>query len=212
MLNFFPNSARATSTISCHCFKDRNYDPKNPEKTDTYILATAHNSFMAATYSISKREVIQARMKGVSAHNLWVAIFAAKSIGKTPGDMIAARKQAPSWTAAFKNMKIDLKKSLPVLASLLEKNPSDEELSMAVVDLTLFMRFKADEEELRKIRSMGATNKEAVISFFLAKKTRQPASVIFERVKSKKSTWGRQVDQLGLLPGSLGLEIDRMLD
>ena len=43
-----PLAAVAMPTINCHCFRDRSFDPQQPQAADGYFLATAQNSFFAA--------------------------------------------------------------------------------------------------------------------------------------------------------------------
>jgi hypothetical protein len=45
----------AESTINCHCFQDRTYNPTDPPASDDYILATSFNSFLARSFGITKR-------------------------------------------------------------------------------------------------------------------------------------------------------------
>lgn len=43
---------------SCHCFRDREYDPANPAKSDEYLLATASNTLLATAYGVPKRDIV----------------------------------------------------------------------------------------------------------------------------------------------------------
>ena len=42
----------AQSTINCHCFLDRSYDPADKFAADEYILATSFNSLLAKSFDI----------------------------------------------------------------------------------------------------------------------------------------------------------------
>ena len=54
----------AESVTSCHCFKDRTYNPSKKFAADGYILATSFNSLLAEYFAISKRQIIQHKMQG----------------------------------------------------------------------------------------------------------------------------------------------------
>jgi hypothetical protein len=47
-----PMPALATSAITCHCFRDRSYDPAQPSMGDPYFLATTQNSFFAIVFPL----------------------------------------------------------------------------------------------------------------------------------------------------------------
>ena len=44
----------AESTINCHCFQDRSFDPGDKFAADDYILATSFNSLLAKSFDITK--------------------------------------------------------------------------------------------------------------------------------------------------------------
>ncbi|RUM40181.1 MAG: hypothetical protein DSY80_10670, partial [Desulfocapsa sp.] len=51
-------------TSSCHCFKDRVYNPEKKFTADKYLLTTSFNSFIAANFQLSKSQIVMMKMKG----------------------------------------------------------------------------------------------------------------------------------------------------
>ncbi|HDS16446.1 MAG TPA: hypothetical protein ENN66_07550 [Proteobacteria bacterium] len=49
---------------SCHCFRQREYDPGNHFAADTYLLATSFNSLLARYFGVEKKELVLLKMKG----------------------------------------------------------------------------------------------------------------------------------------------------
>ena len=88
---------------SCHCFRDREYDPASPDKSDEYLLATAANSLLSAAYGVPKRGIVEARMSGVSGEDLWISTYAAHRQGEAAGVLLTARTAAASWRDVFRS-------------------------------------------------------------------------------------------------------------
>jgi hypothetical protein len=67
--------AFAESTINCHCFQDRSYDPGDKFAADDYLLATSFNSLLARSFDISKEQVVILKMEEkVSQDDLLVGL------------------------------------------------------------------------------------------------------------------------------------------
>jgi hypothetical protein len=93
---------------SCHCFRDRDYDPANPGKSDGYLLATATNTLLSAAYGVPKRDIVQARMAGTSGEDLWISTYAAHRQGTVAGVLLTTRAAAASWRDVFRSRGGDL--------------------------------------------------------------------------------------------------------
>ncbi len=100
------STAFAETAITCHCFKDRSYDPQQPEKVADYLLATTQNSFFAEVFGIKKFEVVKSRMSGTSAEDLWLAYYLAGRGGIEPEALLNARALDGSWAVVVN--KLDL--------------------------------------------------------------------------------------------------------
>jgi hypothetical protein len=72
----------AASTVNCHCFQDRSYDPGDKFAADDYILATSFNSLLAKSFDISKKQVVMLKMnEGVNQDDLLVGLKLTKLTG-----------------------------------------------------------------------------------------------------------------------------------
>ena len=71
----------AESTVNCHCFQDRAYDPQRAYAADPYFLATTQNSLLANLFGLSKKDVVRAKMAGANGDSLWVSHYLAKKSG-----------------------------------------------------------------------------------------------------------------------------------
>lgn len=68
-----PLPVAANPTISCHCFQDRSYNPRQPAAIDPYLLATTQNSLIAAVYQVPKRDLVRSKMTGTPNDEIWVS-------------------------------------------------------------------------------------------------------------------------------------------
>ena len=94
-------AAQAVSTPSCHCFRDRSFDPERPSAADPYLLATTQNTLFSLVFEVPKKSVVQAKMTGTTGANLWVAYWVAARSGLRAEDLLEARRGSNGWTSAF---------------------------------------------------------------------------------------------------------------
>lgn len=206
-----PGPAPAAPIVSCHCFKDRDYDPADPGKTDVYLLATTANTFLAAAYGFPKAEVVRSRMSGVSGEDLWIAAYAADRLGLRREELLLRRKSAGSWPAVFTALGAALEPLGPVFVAALAGKGGDESLARVVVARTLEGRLGADRKDLDELTKRGATIQEMVLAICLGRWSRRPAAKIYAEVKTGAVTWSGLLKRLGRVPSQMESEIPREL-
>ena len=87
------DNAFAESTINCHCFQDRSFDPGDRFAADDYLLATSFNSLLAKSFDISKKQVVMLKMdEGVSQDDLLVGLKATKLTGGYLEQLLGLRR------------------------------------------------------------------------------------------------------------------------
>ncbi len=177
------------SAINCHCFTDRSFDHQQPEKVVPYLLATTQNSFLAVAFNAQKFKLVKDLMSGVPADQLWISHYVAARSGYDQGSVMMMRQADENWRAALREAGLSEGQLPPALGAALEKN-DDAQLAAAVVDEALLYLLQVDAAELKLVRSAGADNREAILSFFLAKRTGQSAPVIYQSVVSGATNWG----------------------
>ena len=170
--------------VSCHCFRDRSFDVASPAAVDPYLLATTQNSLLAATFGISKKAVVQAKMTGADGGQLWVSQFLARSSGRSAEQLLEARGKASSWAEALETAKVELPGSLQPAAH------SDTALAAAVVDQVLAARLGASPEVLGRLRMAGAADAEVIAATYLGLRTDKPPTVLLDAVRTGAASWG----------------------
>lgn len=134
---------------SCHCFRDRDYNPANPGTSDEYLLATASNTLLSAASGMPKREIVEARMSGTSREDLWISTYAARRQGADAGVLMTARAAAASWRDVFRSRGGDLESLGPWFVAALAGGAGDEFLSRMAAAETLVARLGTPRAEPR---------------------------------------------------------------
>lgn len=179
----------AESTLNCHCFTERSYDHQNPEKVVPYLLATTQNSFLSVAFNSPKFRLVKDLMSGVPAEQLWISHYFAARFSTDSQSLLLIRKVKGNWRDALQEEKLSEDLLAPSFVAPLQA-ADDQHLASAVVDEALLYLLGVDAEQLKAIRAAGADNREAVLSFFLAKRTEQKATDIYRSVTTGATNWG----------------------
>jgi hypothetical protein len=204
-----PGAARSAA-VSCHCFRDREYDPARPAASDVYLLATASNTFLAASAGIPKREIVQARMSGTSGEDLWIAAHVARRRAEDARAVLQARAGAPSWREFFRTGGGDLERLGPRFVAALASGAPDTALAWIAAAEALAERVGTPWEQLDTLAGAGAGYQETVVAAFIGMWARQPAPRVFEAARAGAG-WSGQLAALGKVPKEMETEIPASL-
>jgi hypothetical protein len=188
-LSFLSSQAAAESTVNCHCFTDRSYDHQNPGKVVPYLLATTQNSFLAVAYNANKFNLVRALMNGVPAEQLWNLQYFSSRTGQSVSSLMKLHGMKGDWSAALSEVSVSFDLFSDDLQNAL-KTKNDKLIAAAIVDKSILQFLQGDVKELNRVRAAGADNREAILSFFLAKRIEVSAAQIFQSVKDKTTDWG----------------------
>lgn len=196
-LLFSPATAFSrTSTITCHCFQDRSYDPSRPDAADAYFLATAQNTLLAAAFDRPKRDVVMAKQGGTGNEDLWIAYRAAASTGLAPRQLLSEKNRAGHWQPVLRNLNIDLG-----IAENLAGSGWDEVLARAIFDQVLEEYGFANAQTLRGLREAGSGTQETLLAVLLAREGSRPAMDYYRLARFEKRPWGQMLAENGLADG-----------
>lgn len=126
--------AQAGPAMFCHCFQDRSFDPQRAAAGDPYFLATTQNSLLAASFKLSKKDVVRAKMSGTSGEDLWISNFLAARSGQSADQWMTARSSAVSWVKAVTSGNLAASVLGPKVAKAVKDGVTDEALARAVVE------------------------------------------------------------------------------
>jgi hypothetical protein len=205
-----PGAASAASP-SCHCFRDRDYDPADPGKSDEYLLATAANSLLSAAYGVPKRDIVQARMAGASGEDLWISSYAAHRQGTAAGVLMTARAAAAAWREVFRSRGGDLESLGPRFVAALAAGAGDETLARLAAAETLAARLGSPWAELEVLAGRGATLQETVLASLIGAWAARTAPEVYAEVKNGKSGWSRLLATVDKTPKQMEIEVPKAL-
>ena len=196
---------------SCHCFRDREYDPADPDKSDEYLLATASNSLLSAAYAVPKREIVQARMSGTSGEDLWISTYAAHRQRAPAGVLMTARMAAASWRDAFQSRGGQLESLGPRFVGALAAGAGDAALARIAAAETLAASLGTPWVELDDLAGRGATLQETALASLIGVWSSRTAPEVYADVKAGKSGWSRLLAAEGRVPRQMEVEVPKAL-
>ena len=196
---------------SCHCFRNREYDPANPGASDEYLLATAANSLLAAAYGVPKRDIVQARMSGTSGEDLWISTYAAYVQGMAVEDLTTARAAAASWRDVFRSRGANLESLGTRFVAALAAGAGDEVLARLAAAETLAARLGSPWAELDALAGRGATLQETVLASLIGVWSSRTATAVYTEVKEGKSGWSRLLAAINKTPKQMEIEVSKAL-
>ncbi len=203
--------ALAGPPVSCHCFKDRSFDPASPAAADPYVLATGQNSLLAAAFGMEKKAIVTSKMTGAAGEDLWVAHWAAGKAGLRAEEFLDARSRAGSWAEALAGLGVSAGRLGDGTAEVLARPGADVALARAAVDDVVASRLGVPPADLGAVRALGATDAEAVAAAVLSRLTGRPPSELRQAVAAGKASWGALYHGAGVEPGQIEAEVRRLV-
>lgn len=192
---------------SCHCFKDRSFDPAEPSSIDPYILATVQNSFFAAAFGIPKRSVVQAKMQGSHGDDLWIAYYAAEKSGESPGSLMASKGRDGSWHRTLRGLEKLRTPLAPDFAAALAGDGDPGALAAAAAGEALRQHLASTPQDIDDLVSAGASTAEMVAASVLGHWSGKKGAVLYRDVTMGRATWGGIAHSLGLKAEDLDKKI-----
>ena len=150
----------AKMATSCHCFKQRSYDPEARFIADDYILATSFNSLTANLYNIPKRQIIMLKMKGgIHQNDLLIALKISHDSGIDRQQLLSLRQKDYSW----QNILSDSKELSGIrnneLLTMIKSGKPVNDLGQKVADTMIADFYDIPKKEMEKIRLLGFNEK-----------------------------------------------------
>jgi hypothetical protein len=206
-----PMPAMAASAVSCHCFRDRSFDPAKPAAADPYVLATAENSLLAAAFGTDKKGIVSAKMTGNSGGELWVAHWAAEKLGLRPEELLDARSRAANWSAGLAGLGVDASRLGAPAVAALRRPDADGVLAALAVDDVIASRLGMSSEVLRAVRARGAGDAATVAASILSRLGGQGPEGLYAAVVRGAATWGGLFHSQGVEPADIEEAVRKLL-
>lgn len=211
ILLIFPSVALAESTITCHCFQDRAYDPARPTAADEYFLATIHNDLYAIVSGVSKKEVVRARMSGSDGAALWVSWYLAQASGLEGATLLAEYEGGADWQRLTEKYRLPLDRLAPTVMRSLVRGDSTAQLASTIVDEVVHRHLLASTDELTLLRSAGFDDRQCVAALVAARLGNRPAAQLAAEVRQGRDSWSGLLTRLGITAATAESVVRRLL-
>jgi len=196
------------STSSCHCFKDRAFDPARKFAADKYLLTTSFNSFIAVNFQLSKSQIVMMKMKGgIDPDTLLIGLYVAREGAVELDNVLAILENGGSWQQVLSSssLKGDAE-AKEVFTQITATRGNNAEAAEIVTDQLLKNYFAIGMEDIVSLHREGATGRESVLVNILAQhssRDSKPADILTMYTRQQKS-WGEIANYYGFTPKETG--------
>jgi hypothetical protein len=200
-----PSVVLAESTIQCHCFTARTYNPADKYASDDYILATSFNSLLAKSFNIPKRQIIMIKMnEGISQDELLISFKLSEMTGEEPSRFYRQRQENNTWPQIISGLaQQESIKNNEIFAALRTGIPAAE-AGARIADDMIGTFFGIAPNEIGKLRTSGLNEKEITLVFILAHARGQKPEILVDRHERQGMSWSEIANVLGLEPAAAG--------
>jgi hypothetical protein len=199
---------QSESTLNCHCFKNRTFDPRHKYAADNYLLTTSFNSFIAKNFTLSKREIVMMLMKGsVGPEDLLIGLYLAREAEVDLKSLLAILDNGGTWELIISQASLQKTGASGEFLKSLKTVINDKKLTVEIItDQLLKENFVISESAIKSLRREGASGRELTLIYLLEKfggRNKSAADILAMKTKEKKS-WGEIALFFGLSPKGTG--------
>jgi hypothetical protein len=197
--------AFAESTINCHCFQDRSFDPADKFASDDYILATSFNSLLARSFTISKEQVVRLKMEEkVGQDDLLIGLKLTKITGGYLDQLLGLSGAGYTWPQIINGMEHQNPINNDKLAQDIKSGIPVGVAGDRVADEMISEFYAIPTEDVERYRAYGLSEKEIGLVLVLAHfKDAEPETFV-DQYKKQGSSWSEIAFTMGLEPSAAG--------
>lgn len=196
------------SSTNCHCFKERNFDQQKKFAADTYLLTTSFNSFIAANFNISKRQIVMMKMEGgVHPDDLLIGLYVSRAGKADLRSMVITLKHGGTWKEILSSVSIHRSGGTDKIFDSIAAAGDDKTEAVEAVTADLLKEFFGiSDTDILGLRKEGATGREMTLIYLLEKygKPETKAVDILRMYTRQGMSWGEIANSFGLTPKETG--------
>lgn len=195
----------AESTVKCHCFKDRTFNPADTFAADDYILATSFNSLLAKAFAIAKQELVLLKMKqGVGQDDLMIGLQVAGAAGVDFQELLSRRRDQQTWAEIVAGLEQDGRISQGRFAGEIRAGMPLAESGARVAETVIADFYKVPLELVREFRAAGLNEQELALLFVLAHAGEQDPGALVDLHNRQGQSWGAIAHRYNIDPAGAG--------
>ncbi len=197
--------AFAESSLACHCFKERSYNPADKHATDEYILVASFNSLLSKFYNIPKRQIVMIKMsEGVPQDELLVSLKVGKITKINMRKFLGLRNENKTWAEIISGLSQNKSIKKDTILQAIRAGMPIDEAGGRVVNEVIAEFFQVSGEEIRKLKMSGLDEKEITLLLLLAAAGGKKPEILLEQHKIHGRSWSEIAYNLGVKPEEVG--------
>lgn len=198
------NDVFAAETNSCHCFKNRVYDPADRFAADEYLLASSFNSLISKRYNIPKKQIVFMKMKGGTSHlDLLVALRVYQISGYEIQPLLNLRKQKKTWKEILFMPEIFVKSREDILLNELLIGKDITIVGSQIANTLVADFYGMPTESVQLLRDSGVNEKEMALVLILSHTKKIQPSALVKQHQAGKS-WSEIAHELNISTSHAG--------
>lgn len=203
LFSLAPAGAAPESILTCHCFRERSYNPEERFAADDYILATSFNSLLARAFALPKREIVMLKMgRGVNQDDLLVALEIGRNTGINLGQLLDLNQQDRSWAETVSRLvRNGMIQKGTVPAALTAPQPA---AGAWVAERIISAFHRVPQEVIARFRETGLNDKEINLLLLLARTGKRELGKLAALSTREGRSWSEIAHQMGIEPEMAG--------
>ncbi len=194
----------AQSSVACHCFRDRTYNPQQKFASDEYILATSFNSLMARGLGVAKRQIVMIKMKeGVGQEDLLISLAIAQA-SKSNSNQLLDLNKTMSWQKIIADWQFPESSEKGKILVKVRSGLASKEAAVQIANQLLVDYFAITLDDVKKVRALGLNEKEMSLVFILAHFSQLKPAALIVQYKEQGKSWSEIAQSLGVDPVAAG--------
>jgi len=196
--------AAAEPAVTCHCFRDRTYNPADRFASDDYLLTTVFNSLTAEYFSVPKRQIVMLKMKGGKSNDdLLIGLYISRYTGLEVSDLLE-KKDNGQWRQVLSEIPLpDAFRVDPLYKNLLAGIPAAQ-AAVEITEKMLATRFGVTPDILTALSKQGNSLREIGLILTLAEHLKTEPEIISSLYRKKGLSWSEIAHNFGLQPADVG--------
>ncbi len=196
------------SSTNCHCFQERAFNQQKKFAADTYLLTTSFNSFIAANFHISKRQIVMMKMQGgVHPDDLLIGLYVARAGQVDFNSLLAILQDGGTWKQILESGNVQRSPGTDKIFNVIAAAGDEKtEAVEAVTEQLVEEFFRISAADIKELRKEGATGREMTLVLLL-EKYGKPATTAVEILKMytlQQKSWGEIAHFFGMTPKETG--------
>lgn len=198
----------AAPTSGCHCFRNRTFDPADRFVADNYLLTTTYNALIAASFDISKRQIVMKKMQGgINGDDLLIGLYVSAGTSTPLNILLSIRDNGGSWQDILQAPNLKGKGTGDAVLSAIRSGAKTGEITRMITDNMICSKYNCSRQDLDDLQKYKLSDRERGLIFALNKQTGASSDKLVAMYRQQKMSWSEIAHHFRLTPAEVGKNI-----